>query len=138
MHCTVTITPDATLGGARVSFAYDPDLVSVIKTLHSAHRRWNATTKTWWVATAAINELTEILEAGGYTVISTMRSRSSSPPPPRSPRDTWADLLLDAVGQERVEPVHRALSRVLHPDVGGDTALMQALNAARDRRVVRR
>jgi hypothetical protein len=42
--------------------------------------------------------------------------------------------LLDAVGKDRVEPVHRALVKVLHPDVGGDTKLMQELNAARDRR----
>jgi hypothetical protein len=47
-------------------------------------------------------------------------------------------VLLDAVGPARIEPVHRALARVLHPDVGGDTALMQQLNAARDRRMVGR
>jgi hypothetical protein len=30
------------------------------------------------------------------------------------------------------QPTYRALARVLHPDAGGDTALMQQLNQAND------
>ena len=35
-----------------------------------------------------------------------------------------------ALPNELRRPVHRALARVLHPDMGGDHASMQALNAA--------
>ncbi|HWT48540.1 MAG TPA: hypothetical protein VN255_08180, partial [Mycobacterium sp.] len=58
-------------------------------------------------------------------------------PPPRAEAFTsdtslWAKILFRRVGRERREPVFRALTRVLHPDVGGDHHLMQELNAARE------
>ena len=43
----------------------------------------------------------------------------------------WAANLFAAVGEARQESVFKALTKVLHPDVGGDDALMQALNDAR-------
>lgn len=57
-------------------------------------------------------------------------------PPPRPPKGgprTWADDLLTEAG-DLAPVVYKALARVLHPDAGGNTKLMQALNAANDRR----
>lgn len=134
---TVNITRDVLTGDARINFRYDPVVVELIKTLPSWGRRWNPALKEWTVFEAFVPVLTTILEADGHRVLSSF-TRSTPPPRPRSaPVENWADALLDAVGPERVEPVHRALTRVLHPDTGtGDTALMQALNVARDRRMV--
>lgn len=52
---------------------------------------------------------------------------------------TWAEHLIEAVGAERREPVVRALTKVLHPDVTttGDTVLMQQLLDARSKAVSR-
>jgi len=66
------------------------------------------------------------------------RAATPPPPPPGSPsRSTgaspWAEQLFAAVGPDRAESVFKALTRVLHPDVGGDTELMKELNAAREK-----
>jgi hypothetical protein len=54
--------------------------------------------------------------------------------PPRKSNDKpWAIILFQAVGNERIQPVHRALTTVLHPDKKtGSHELQQQLNAARD------
>lgn len=132
---TIRITPNGD-GWSTVAFKYDPDVIDMIKTFPASWRRWNPATKTWSFDTYASGELAVLLMQYGHTVIEP--GRRSQPPPPRSaPRgDTWADALMMAVGPERVEPVHRVLTRVLHPDVAtGDTVLMQQLNTARDRHV---
>ena len=43
----------------------------------------------------------------------------------------WASGVFRRVGPHRTDAVYRGLSKLLHPDVGGDTKLMQELNAAR-------
>jgi len=122
---------------ADVTFRYDPAVVDLIKTIPSHLRSWDTQRKTWTIPASTVPSFVRMLEDDGHRV---HIEGDAYIPPPRTPTagGTWADDLLDAVGPQRVEPVHRALARVLHPDVGGDTMLMQALNAARDRRVVRR
>lgn len=44
----------------------------------------------------------------------------------------WAEVLLSKLTPEQADKAHKALTRVLHPDVGGNTELMQQLNVARD------
>ena len=59
-----------------------------------------------------------------------------TPPPPRPPRGgplTWADTLLAEAGPDLAPAVYKALARVLHPDTGGSSKLMQQLNLANDR-----
>lgn len=129
--------------GARVTFPFDGDVVELIKTLPSGARRWDPVRKSWWVGPLEVDALITILETGGHRIVGDWtRARQESAPPPRRPRDTaqgWADALFVAVGTSRTEPVYRALTKVLHPDVAtGDTDLCQQLNAARDRRAVRR
>jgi hypothetical protein len=136
----VHITESPLGGDARVSFAYDPDVVSVVKSLPSRSRSWDAESRVWWVDSWHIDQLVDLLESEGYRVVVTGATRKASAPPPRTaPAENWADALMQAVGSARVDPVHRALVRVLHPDVAtGDTALMQQLNGARDRWAVTR
>jgi hypothetical protein len=42
----------------------------------------------------------------------------------------WAHLLFRRIGRHRSDAVYRALSKCLHPDVGGDNALQRELNDA--------
>lgn len=45
---------------------------------------------------------------------------------------TWAEELFAKLSPEQTDKAYKALSRLLHPDVGGDTELMKVLNVARD------
>ena len=58
----------------------------------------------------------------------------TDPPPRRNGNtQTWAQTLFSAVGADRADQVHRALTRILHPDnpETGDTTLQRELNDAR-------
>ena len=55
-------------------------------------------------------------------------------PGPESRLDTWASRMFDALPQPLHSPSYKALSRVLHPDAGGDENAMKTLNDANDRR----
>lgn len=122
---------------ATLRCPYNPSVVEIIKiVVPSSYRSWEAPTKAWKFHADWVDALASELRRGGHTVHKT----APPPPPPRSaPRENWADALMEAVGPARIEPVHRALTKVLHPDLDtGDTQLMQELNAARDRRVTGR
>jgi len=105
-------------------------------------RKWDPTptNKCWIMPVRFVDDLADALRAAGVTVYITRADGS----PWRSGRTThghrstpaagWADALFTAVGPNRVEPVFRAMSRIIHQDAGGgDTRLMQELNAARER-----
>lgn len=53
-----------------------------------------------------------------------------------TPPNDWAEVLFAAVGPRLREPVFKALTKCLHPDLVGSelTHLQQQLNAARDRK----
>lgn len=125
---------------ARVRFSYDERLVGLIKSLPRYGRRWDPTQRVWLVDDDLVTDLVGMFRFHGYEVVVTDARQKTKVPPPRSATtESWADALMKAVGSERVDPVHRALTRVLHPDVAtGDNDLMQALNGARDRWAVTR
>jgi hypothetical protein len=113
-----------------VSFAFDATAIAVIKALPSHSRRWDPKKRVWHVDAGYAKSLAANLREIGYVVVGLQ-------PDVRAHRETvdgadWARLLFRRVGHMRSEPVFRALSKVLHPDVvGGDTALMRELNDAR-------
>ncbi len=101
-------------------------------------RKWNPAQKCWTINLVYVDSLADALRSAGETVFLTRSDGSAYRTGARShghrdtPAPSWAETLLDAVGPDRVEPVFRALTRVLHPDAGGDHQLMAALSAARD------
>lgn len=101
-------------------------------------RKWNPDRKCWTIRLVYVDSLADALRSAGETVFLTRSDGSAYRTGARShghrgtPAPSWAETLLDAVGSDRVEPVFRALTRVLHPDAGGDHQLMAALTAARD------
>jgi hypothetical protein len=122
-------------------FAYDPKLVELTKSIPSWARGWDAGTKTWTIDAQYAHALAADFRALGHTVAGLEaqqeRARRAPPPPPPPPpalppADSWAVLLLDRAAAAGLElPVYRALARVLHTDVGGDSAMMAELNTAR-------
>lgn len=97
-------------------------------------RSWDAAEKAWIIPAGDVGALRAVLETAGYKVIITRpeREHPRSQPPPRD-TGSWADQMFIALTPDLAEKAYKALSRALHPDVGGDTTQMQLLNAARDR-----
>lgn len=98
-------------------------------------RRWSAERKTWRVSAAYKDALRE-WQAEWFDG---PRRRTPTPPPP--PRSAWPPIdgrveayralhLLPTAPPELVKVAYRTLATLHHPDKGGDTATMQAINAA--------
>lgn len=102
--------------------------------LPRAWRRWDPDLKTWFCIADAVEELAAQLRAAGYQVV-VRDAAGTGHTSRRSDPDTWADAMYAALGKPLADKAHRALSRVLHPDHGGDLEQMKALNAARGRAV---
>lgn len=63
-----------------------------------------------------------------------LQKRLTNEEDPAPPSCSWAEQLFQAVGKERRDQVHRALTKIFHPDLqSGSKVLMQQLNDARDR-----
>jgi hypothetical protein len=117
-------------GDWAVRFRYDPKLVDALKvTVPNYARSWKPDGK-YWLIGGYVRELAAAMRELGHTVI----GFGTNPTPADAPRDNWAAQLFRAVGRERTPAVHRALSRVLHPDNGdtGCPTLQRQLNDARD------
>jgi hypothetical protein len=109
-----------------VMFAYDPNLVALVKTVPVSARSWKPESKVWLVDGSHVAQLARSMRELGYLVTGLVEPRPA-------PRTDWAQLLFQRVGHQRAEPVFRALTKVLHPDTDtGDTALQRELNNARD------
>ena len=119
-------------GDAIVRFAYDPELIDLLKAAVPARSRsWDPQLRQWTVRAELVEHFATVLRATGHTVVGV-----EPDPPPRTGAgtDQWARTLLRRVGPTRREPVFRALTRVLHPDNAdtGDTTLQRELNLARE------
>jgi RPA family protein len=125
---TVRIIRDLTTDTARVSFGYDPGAVAIIKSITSTSRSYDPTTKVWTVAGSVVDDLVWMLTQDGHRVVTTVTGK-----PPQFPTE-WAEALFAAVGPERVDAVHRALTKIFHPDTEtGSNDLQQQLNDARNK-----
>ncbi|WP_205874446.1 hypothetical protein [Mycobacterium camsae] len=114
-----------------VQFAYEPAIVEVLKAVVPAYARsWTKATKQWKVDTDWAQPLASALRGIGCTVIG---FDDLHQPPQHQPCITWAQSLFRAVGEKRASAVHRALTKVLHPDntQTGSHELQQQLNDAR-------
>jgi len=108
-----------------VTSRYNPDVVATIRSVVAGFaRNYNPATRTWLIDAAFAGALASALRAQGMYVT------GIAEPAPATP--DWAAALLAAVGPDRVDAAVRALSRVLHPDAGGDADLQRQLLAARD------
>ena len=109
-----------------VRFPYDALLVELLKSrVPSYARTWNSAGKLWTVDSVYAAPLAAAFTELGCTVVG-VETRTPSA------CDGWAQHLFRAVGPSRVTAVHRALSKVLHPDVPtGSGVLQRELNDAR-------
>lgn len=117
----------------RITMPRRGDLASVacyeargyVSSLPRHLRHWAADAKVWRVDVSAIPKLTRDLRRAGFEVISDADVEQA----PAS----WADAMYDALPDKLADQAYKALTRVLHPDTGGDGKQMAMLNAARDK-----
>lgn len=89
-------------------------------------RRWDKLGKCWVIPATFVDEAANVLRAAGCTVYVTKpngepwTSGRAGAGHRATPGGRWAELLLEAVGPQRADAVFRALTRILHPDAGGD------------------
>jgi len=123
---THTVVFDRVGNGYTVRFPYDALLVLLLKSrVPSYARTWFSAGKYWTVDSAYAAPLAAAFTELGCTVVG-VETRTPSA------CDGWAQHLFRAVGPSRVTAVHRALSKVLHPDVPtGSGVLQRELNDAR-------
>jgi hypothetical protein len=119
-------------GTYRVTFPYDPDVVTGIKELVPPHSRaYDPDAKCWYVSSAYRDIIHELLE-DTFLEVDTDPERTAYDPPTRTtPRTEFHVLHLQPTAPlELVEAAYRCLSRLHHPDRGGSVEIMQQINAA--------
>jgi hypothetical protein len=114
----------------HLSFRYDAGLVDLVRSMPD--RTWNPDDKHWTIPAVDLDEFIQKAKSLGHQVQVIGENDSHRGPSTNGSAD-WAGTLFAAVGTDRAQSVYRALSKVLHPDVGGDTKLMQQLSEAYER-----
>lgn len=118
----VTFTPLPT-GRVRVRFAFDEEAVELVKaTIPSPARRWDRSVRAWVIEAMFVADLARAFASIGYQVLGLDEPQAGS---------TWAAAMFSQLPERLHDPAFKALTKVLHPDMGGDLRAMQALNDAR-------
>jgi hypothetical protein len=111
---------------------YNPDVVQALKdTIPYAYREWDGAAKVWRIHPEWGDVLVQTLEAAGVRVLD-KRPVVPLPVVMCSALDQACRQLFVTPDAplEVAEAAFKALAKRYHPDVGGDTALFQALNDA--------
>lgn len=111
-----------------VRFRYDPQAVQIVKSV-PVHR-WDPQAKEWTVETSWVELLAKRFYDKGYLV--SVDGELWAPPDPKLIAPPLL-ALFDVLPARLRAPAYRALSKVLHPDAGGDVELMKQLNQANER-----
>lgn len=130
---TTTVTFTVCGAGYTVRFTYNPTLVELIKSMVPHYSRsWDPAAKQWTIDAIYAPALAAAMRRFGHTVIG-IETRDRARDRQHDHRDDWARILFARVGHHRIDPVFRALTKILHPDnpATGDTALQRELIAAR-------
>lgn len=111
---------------AEIHLDYSAAAVAALKAAvpHYA-RAWDATDKHWTIIEPHVKAaFAAIRPHVGRVLIADLRTRRLDASKPTG----WAQALHDALPARLRRPAYRALSRVIHPDIGGDVTLTQQLN----------
>lgn len=115
-----------------VAFRYDAGLVDLIKTVPGYARTYDPTTRQWHIDSYEARQLAAAMQGLGHTVVGLEQPRHEPPKRAAISESDWARALFRRLGSTRSDAAYRALSKVCHPDIGGDTALQRELNTAYD------
>ena len=113
---------------AYVQFRYNEAIIAIVKRMPK--RWWDKPNRVWWFRAEDARTLATVLYRAGYVVF---LDEAEFRPPVISYNGSGGSLLVSyfqSLPEELRKPLYRAMSKVLHPDMGGDTELMKQLNAA--------
>jgi hypothetical protein len=110
----------------KINFAYDVDLVELVKQCSAGLRTYDRDTKTWSVLDDVAVQLAETMTKAGHVVL-----YGDEPPPPPRPviepgffaptngydADAVAAGLISALPGQHVGAVFRAMAKQLYPDL---------------------
>jgi hypothetical protein len=125
------LLPDTTEERFILNSPYDPTFVAAFKAaIPWTAREWDAARKVWRVDEAFDAVVIDLAEQHG-AIVTDKRPVAESDQVPPALREACAILHITPGAPLAVaEAAYKALARLHHPDVGGDTATMQALNEA--------
>jgi hypothetical protein len=115
-------------GYATVRFPYDPEAVEIIKS--APVHRWSPRDKQWTTETAWVELLAKRFHDQGYDVA--VDGELWAPPDPAALVDPLR-ALFEALPPRLRPAAFKALSKILHPDTGGDNAWMRQLIEANNK-----
>lgn len=117
---------------ADVTFPFSAYVVAELKRAVPAPlRTYDPDSKTWTVAARYVSAVYHVLaQVFGEVDVEGSRSGAADRGRPSSD-DPWVILhLRPTAPPELVSAAHKCLAKLHHPDAGGSTATMQAINAA--------
>lgn len=112
-----------------VRFRYDPDAVEIMKSV-PVHR-WDPVRKHWTTESSWVELLAKRFHDRGHQVA--IDGQLWAPPNMKTLAPPIT-ALFDALPAHLRSPAYKALSKILHPDAGGDLELMKQLNNVMDRK----
>ncbi len=108
-----------------LKFPYDEAAIKIVKSVPI--HRWSSEAKTWTVETSWLQLLEKRFTDASYTVA--IDGELWTPPDMKALSPPMS-ALFDALPAHLRQPAYQVLSKVLHPDVGGDQELVKQLNTA--------
>ncbi len=118
---------------ARLEFPYDAGLIDALKAGIPVHARtYDPVAKAWTVTARYVPVAFRLMAAVFPDVdVAEQASAGSADRGRTSSNDPWTVLFLrPGAPPELVTAAHRCLAKLNHPDAGGSTSTMQAINAA--------
>lgn len=114
------------IGKAEIVLISPYEAKDLIRTIPG--RRWDKTRKVWTAPATALDVVLDVLDdwPGGVRC----KARHTPGTGPSTASGSWPDQMFDQVPDELHGALYRALAKVLHPDLGGDTTQMQALTTS--------
>lgn len=124
-------------GSTTFRFDYDPGVIATLKQrIPHEYRTWNPDAKSWTMREPFIRVMAAILERR-FGDIETVPADPGRHRPPftvvhggAGDPDLMTLHLRDDAPAVLIDAAYRCLSKLHHPDTGGDTETMQRLNAA--------
>ncbi|MGI8477527.1 MAG: hypothetical protein ACR2OO_14325 [Thermomicrobiales bacterium] len=120
---------------ANIRFPYSPAVVELIKSsVPASHRSWTAVSKTWTVRDPFIDHIAGVLRrCCGEVIVRDLRQAAAPAASQFLDPDFQVLHLLPSAPRELVESAYKTLSKLVHPDRGGDPETMLRINIAVDR-----
>jgi hypothetical protein len=121
-------------GAVALRFPYDAEFISRLKDeIPASARTYDPETKTWTVRPAFAERAVALMRETFAAVVEYGADRTATSPPDPTRRDD-PDLavlhLLPSAPPELIETAYRCLSKLCHPDKGGEHDGMLELNEA--------